>query len=59
MLSWGPNYEIRRNGQLMVVVKNKLFAFLTCEFTVEVHDDDLLVLCSPVVIDLVCHDGAD
>jgi uncharacterized protein YxjI len=25
LLSWGPTYEIRRNGELMAVVKKKLF----------------------------------
>ena len=36
LLAWGPTYEIRRNGELMAVVKKKLFTFMHCKFTVDV-----------------------
>ena len=100
LLSWGPTYEIESNGQLLAVVKKKLFTFLRCRFTVDVpgpndleatgnffdHEysferggqtvtsvskewfkltdtygveiaggDDVLILASAVVIDMVCH----
>jgi len=40
MLSWGPTYEIFRAGQLVAVVKKKLFTFLRCKFTVDVPGPD-------------------
>jgi uncharacterized protein YxjI len=101
LLSWGPTYEIHRNGALAAVVKKKLFTFLRCRFTVDVPgpddldatgsfldheytfrrgecvvatvskkwlswtdsygveisegEDDVLILASTVVIDMVCH----
>jgi uncharacterized protein YxjI len=101
LLSWGPTYEISRNGSLAAVVKKHLFTPLRCRFTidvpgpddleaqgsfldmeytfsrasqtvaevskrwfswtdtygVDVHEgeDDLLILASTVVIDMVCH----
>ena len=101
LLSWGPTYEITRNGELAAVVKKHLFTFLKCKFTVNVPgpddleaqgdfldmeytftragqvvaevskrwfsftdtygvdiqegEDDVLVLASTVVIDMVCH----
>lgn len=36
LLSWGPTYEIYRQGQLAAVVKKKLFTLLKCRFTVDV-----------------------
>src|SRR4051812_32875419 len=36
MLSWGPTYEIYRNGSLFAVVKKELFTFFKCAFTVDV-----------------------
>ena len=105
LLSWGPTYEIHRNGQHYATVKKKLFTFFRCKFEVDIpgpddleaqgdfldheytftrHDtpvatvskkwfswtdtygvdvaegeDDILILASAVVIDLVCHDGDD
>lgn len=101
VLSWGPTYEIYRQGELAAVVKKHLFTLFRCRFTVDVPgpddleaagnfldreyaftrsdrvvatvskqwfswadtygvevndgDDDLLILASTVVIDLVCH----
>jgi len=101
LLSWGPTYEIHRNGALAAVVKKELFTFFTCRFTVDVEgpddlqaagdfmeheytfrrgdrvvatvskkwfewtdtygvdvadgEDDVLILASTVVIDMVCH----
>ena len=101
LLSWGPTYEITRNGVLAAVVKKHLFTLLRCRFTidvpgpddleaqgsfldmeytfsragqtvaevskrwfswadtygVDVHEgeDNVLILASTVVIDMVCH----
>jgi uncharacterized protein YxjI len=101
LLSWGPTYEIHRDGHLAAVVKKQLFTFLHCKFSVDVPgpddleatgnfldmeytftrhgspvahvskrffsltdaygidtlpgEDDVLLLASAVVIDLVCH----
>jgi uncharacterized protein YxjI len=101
LLSWGPQYEIYRNGTLAAVVKKQLFTLFTCKFSVDVpgpddleargdfldHEynfyrghqtvatcskkwfawtdtygveiqqgcDDVLILASSVVIDMVCH----
>jgi uncharacterized protein YxjI len=101
LLSWGPTYEITRNGVLAAVVKKHLFTLLRCKFTidvpgpndleaqgsfldmeytftragqtvaevskrwfswtdtygVDVHEgeDEVLILASTVVIDMVCH----
>jgi uncharacterized protein YxjI len=40
LLSWGPTYEITRNGELAAVVKKHLFTFLKCRFTVDVPGPD-------------------
>jgi uncharacterized protein YxjI len=40
LLSWGPTYEIERNGRLMAVVKKHLFTFFRCKFTVDVPGPD-------------------
>jgi len=101
LLSWGPTYEISRDGELLAVVKKHLFTFFRCKFTVDVPgpddleaqgsfmdmeytferggrtvaevskrwfswgdsygvdigggEDDVLILASTVVIDMVCH----
>ena len=101
LLSWGPTYEIYRDGNLFAVVKKELFTFFNCRFTVDVPgpddleakgsftdheyefwrqsgraahvskqwftwtdtygveiadgEDDILILASTVVIDMVCH----
>ena len=101
LLSWGPTYEIYRDGELAAVVKKELFTFFRCAFTVDVPgpddieaqgdfldmeysftrdggtvaevskrwfsfsdtygvdiadgEDDVLILASTVVIDMVCH----
>jgi uncharacterized protein YxjI len=101
LLSWGPTYEIYRDGELSAVVKKHLFTLFRCRFTVDVPgpddleaegnfldmeysftrsgkvvaevskqwfawtdtygveiaegEDDLLILASTVVIDMVCH----
>ena len=101
LLAWGPTYEITRGGNLVAVVKKKLFTLLRCRFTVDVPgpddleaqgsfldheytferhgqpvaqvskkwfswtdtygvdvakgEDEVLILASAVVIDMVCH----
>ncbi len=101
LLSWGPTYQIYRQGGLAAVVKKELFTFFRCRFVVDVpgpddleaqgdfldleyifqrggrpvaqvskqwftwadtygveiadHQDDILILASAVVIDMVCH----
>jgi uncharacterized protein YxjI len=40
LLHWGPTYEIYRNGDLVAVVKKKLFTFFHCTFTVDVPGPD-------------------
>jgi len=101
LLSWGPTYEITRDGQLTAMVKKHLFTLFRCKFTVDVPgpddleaegnfldmeytftrggrriaevsrrwftwndtygvevgdgEDDVLILASTVVIDMVCH----
>jgi uncharacterized protein YxjI len=40
VLSWGPTYEIRRDGALVAVVKKKLFALFHHRFTVDVPGPD-------------------
>src|SRR5687767_2239767 len=36
LLAWGPTYEITRGGELVAVVKKKLFTLLRCRFFVGV-----------------------
>lgn len=101
LLSWGPTYEITRDGELAAVVKKHLFTLFRCAFTVDVPgpddleaqgslldmeytferggqtvaevskrwfsfsdtygvdiadgEDDILILASTVVIDMICH----
>ena len=101
LLSWGPTYEIHRNGALAAVVKKEVFTLFRAKFTVDVPgpddleaggdfmdheytftrggrtaaavskqwftlsdtygvdvaegEDDVLILASTVVIDMVCH----
>jgi len=43
LLSWGPTYEIYRDGQLFAVVKKQLFSFFKHVFTVDVPGPDDLV----------------
>lgn len=105
LLSWGPTYEIHRDGKLHAVVKKHLFTFFRCAFTIDVpgpddieaqgnfldkeytfyrfdgpiaavsktwfsftdtygvdispSQDDILLLASTVVIDMVCHEKKD
>jgi uncharacterized protein YxjI len=40
MLSWGPTYELYRQGELYAVVKKQLFTFFHCRFTVDVAGPD-------------------
>ena len=35
LLSWGPTYEIYRDGWLTALVKKKLFTFFQCQFTID------------------------
>jgi uncharacterized protein YxjI len=39
LLAWGPTYEISRGGQLMAVVKQKLWTLVRNRFNVDVNDD--------------------
>ena len=43
LLSWGPTYEIYRDGQLFAVVKKQLFSLFRHVFTVDVPGPDDLV----------------
>ena len=43
LLSWGPTYEIYRDGQLFATVKKELFSFFKHKFTVDVPGPDDLV----------------
>jgi len=104
LLSWGPTYEITRDGAVVAIVKKHLFTLFHCDFTVDVPgpddleargnfldmeysfargdkmvaevskrwfswsdtygvdvasgEDDVLILASTVVIDMVCHADA-
>jgi uncharacterized protein YxjI len=40
LLSWGPSYEITRNGELAAIVKKHLFTLMRCKFTVDVPGPD-------------------
>jgi uncharacterized protein YxjI len=40
LLTWGPTYEIHRNGQLSAVVKKELFTLFKCRFMVDVPGPD-------------------
>ena len=40
LLNWGPTYEIYRNGDLVAVVKKKVFTLFHCTFTVDVPGPD-------------------
>lgn len=40
LLSWGKTYEIYRDGEVAAVVKEELFSFLSCKFTVDVPGPD-------------------
>jgi uncharacterized protein YxjI len=105
LLSWGPSYEISRNGERVATVTKKLFTLFRCRFSVDVPgpddleaqgsfldydykftrgnktaaevskrwfslrdtygvdiadgEDDVLILASTVVIDMVCHADKD
>jgi uncharacterized protein YxjI len=43
LLSWGPTYEIYRDGQLFAVVRKELFSFFKHVFTVDVPGPDDLI----------------
>lgn len=43
LLSWGPTYEIYRDGHVAAVVKKSVFTLFRCEFTVDVPGPDDLV----------------
>lgn len=40
LLSFGPAYEITRDGRLLAVVKKRLFTLFRCKFTVDVPGPD-------------------
>jgi len=40
LLSWGPTYEITRDGATAAVVKKHLFTLFRCKFTVDVPGPD-------------------
>src|SRR4051812_29042359 len=39
LLAWGPTYEISRGGQVVAVVKQKLWTLVRNRFNVDVNDD--------------------
>jgi uncharacterized protein YxjI len=43
VFSWGPTYEIYREGQLFAIVKKELFSFFKHVFTIDVPGPDDLV----------------
>lgn len=43
LLSWGPTYEILREGEQVAVVKKELFTLFHCTFAVDVPGPDDLV----------------
>jgi uncharacterized protein YxjI len=43
VFSWGPTYEIYRNGELYAVIKKELFTFFKHVFTVDIPGPDDLV----------------
>lgn len=43
LLSWGPTYEVYRDGQLFAIVKKELFSFFKHVFTVDVPGPDDLI----------------
>jgi uncharacterized protein YxjI len=40
LMSWGPTYEIWRDGRLAAVVKKSVFTLFHCKFTVDVPGPD-------------------
>ena len=40
LLSWGPTYELYRDGNLLAVVKKKLITFFHCRFLIDVPGPD-------------------
>lgn len=42
LLSWGPTYEISRNGELVATVKKKHFTLFRCKFSIDVPGSDNL-----------------
>jgi uncharacterized protein YxjI len=40
LMSWGPTYEIYRDGKLAAVVKKDHFTFFRCSYTVDVPGPD-------------------
>jgi len=40
LLSWGPRYEITRNGKVVATVTKKLFTLFRCRFSVDVPGPD-------------------
>src|SRR5512147_3006499 len=40
LLSWGPTYEIYRDGRLSAIVKKSVFTLFRCQFTVDVPGPD-------------------
>ena len=102
LLSWGPTYDIEKDGRVVAEVRKHLFTLFRCRFTVDVPgpddleasgdlldreytfrrhgrvvaevskrwfswtdtygvdiadgEDDVVILASAVIIDLVCHD---
>ena len=43
VLSWGPTYEVCRGDAIIAVVRQHLFTFLQCRFTVDVEGPDDLI----------------
>ncbi len=40
VLSWGPTYELYKDGELRAEVRKELFTFFCCRFTVDVPGPD-------------------
>lgn len=40
LLSWGPTYELYRDGIVAAIVKKELFTFFSCRFEVDVPGPD-------------------
>jgi uncharacterized protein YxjI len=40
LLSWGPTYEITHQGQIVAMVRKKLFTLFHCRFSVDVPGPD-------------------
>ena len=57
---WDHEYEFERSGRTVAAVSKKFFSWSdTYGIDIEDGEDDLAILATCIVIDLVCHDGDD